>query len=157
MTKAINDTADSCKLLNILLNLWAINIICMKSCVREWNTILIQVVANRNLSTERITTAIQIYLVIIVIISLYHHRNVKISFIDSIDNTNLVTEVRQTYQYAVNLLTICLKLLCHQQTIFQSLNGTASCHSCIFRKNYILVTTFIKNTKYLLANVLCQF
>ena len=46
----------------------------MKSCVSEWNSILIEVVANGNLSAECITTAVEVNLVVIVVASLNEYR-----------------------------------------------------------------------------------
>ena len=78
----------------------------MQCSVCEWNTILVKVVANRNLSAEGITATIKVYLVVLIIACLYQYRNMQVSNADSIDDTYLESEVRKRYDDTVYTVTV---------------------------------------------------
>ena len=95
MTQSIDNTAYSRELLQVLHKQVGVDAVSVLAGQREWNTILVEVVANRNLSAESITATVKIDLVVIVIACLNEYRNVQLSTCNGIDNTNLESEVRQ--------------------------------------------------------------
>lgn len=50
----------------------------MESCVCERNAILVEVVANRNLSAERVTAVVKVNLVVLVVTSLNEYRDIQL-------------------------------------------------------------------------------
>ena len=67
----------------------------MKGGISKRNAVLIQVIAYGNLTTERVTTAIQINFIILVITCLNQNRNIQIGHTNGIDDTDFKTEIGQ--------------------------------------------------------------
>ena len=67
----------------------------MKGGIGKGDTILIEVVAYRDLPAESITAAVEIHLVVLVITSLHQDGDVQLRIVDGIDDTDLEAEVRQ--------------------------------------------------------------
>ena len=67
----------------------------MKGGISKRNAVLIQVIAYGNLTTECVTTAIQINFIILVITCLNQNRNIQIGHTNGIDDTDFKTEIGQ--------------------------------------------------------------
>ena len=67
----------------------------MQRGVGKGDAILIEVVANRYFTAERIASAIQIHFIVIIVAGLNHDGHVEISIADGIDDTDFKTEVWQ--------------------------------------------------------------
>ena len=107
MTQASYNTAYAGELIDVLLELLAIDAVGVEAGEREGNAILIEVVADRDLAAECIATAVEVNLVVVVVTGLHKHGHIQFGTEDGIDDTNLITKVRKTHQNAINLVAVC--------------------------------------------------
>ena len=105
----------------------------MQRRVGEGDAILVEIVADTDLSAESITAAVKIHLVVLVVASLHHDGHVQVGIADSIDDTNLETEVRQRHHDAVYLVAVFAELFTNLQSVLAGLDATAACRRSILR------------------------
>ena len=115
----------------------------MQLRIGEGNTILIEVVANRNLATEGVTTAVEIHLVVLVVASLHQYGHVELGASNGVDDTHLEAEVRQRHDDTVDLITILAEELGALATILHRLHGTIR-QGLGHIQNHITVTGLLK-------------
>ena len=106
MLQTVHHTADGRKLVDVLYQQRVVNAVGVEGGVGEGNAILIEVVADRNLSTESITALVECHFIILVVTSLYQNRNAKVGHRDSVNYANFKTEVGQRHDDTVNLITV---------------------------------------------------
>ena len=111
----------------------------MERGVCEGNAILVQVIAYGDFSTECVAPGVEVYLVVLVVTSLYENRHIQLGTRYGVDNTNLKAEVRQGDDDAVNLITVLAEELGTLLTVGNGLHG-ASCRCVLLVEDDITVT-----------------
>ena len=106
MLQTVHHTADGRKLVDVLCQQRVVNAVGVEGGVGEGNAILIEVVADGNLSAESITALVERHLVVLVVAGLYQNGYAEVGHRNSVDDANLETEIRQRHDDTVNLITV---------------------------------------------------
>ena len=157
MTQASYNTANAGELIDVLLELLAIDAVGVEAGEREGNAILIEVVADRDLAAECIATAVEVNLVVVVVTGLHKYGHVQFGTEDGIDDTNLVAEVGKTHQDAVNLVAVCAEEFSVLDTVLERLDGARTRRGGILGKDDIFITFLVERLEQLLLYVFCEF
>ena len=157
MTQATYDTAYAGELIDVLLELLAIDAVGVEAGERVGNAILIEVVADRDLAAECIATAVEVNLVVVVVTGLHKHGHVQFGTEDGIDDTNLITEVGKTHQDAVNLVAVCAEEFSILDTVLKRLDGARTRRGGILGKDDIFITFLVERLEQLLLYVTSEF
>ena len=80
--------------------------------IGEAHSILVEVVSDRELAAKRITPAVDVHLVDLVIAGLKEDRNVQPRFIDKLGDRDLIAEIGQANDQPVDRLTFVAKMPC---------------------------------------------
>ncbi len=157
VAQADHYAADASKLIDILLELLAIDAVSVETGEGEGDAILIEVVADRNLAAEGIATAIQINLVVVVVAGLNEHGHIEFGTEDGVDDTNLIAEIGKTDQNTVDLIAVGAEELCILDAVLKGLDGTGARWSSILGKDDIFVALLVERLEQLFLNVSCEF
>ena len=144
MTQASYNAANAGELIDVLLELLAIDAIGVEAGEGEGDAILIKIVANRDLATECIATAVEVNLVVVVVTSLHKYGHVQFGTEDGVDDTNLISEVGKTHQDAVNLVAVCAEEFSVLDTVLERLDGARTRRGGILGKDDIFITFLVE-------------
>ena len=157
MLQSVHHAAYGRKLVDVLCQQRVVDAVGMEGGVGKGNAILIEVVADGNLTAESIATLIKRHLIILVVASLYQNGHAEVSHRDGVDDSNLETEIRQRHDDTVNLITVLAEKFGALQSILAGLDRTGACGGCILWKDDIVVAFVFERLEQLLAHIACKF
>jgi hypothetical protein len=120
----------------------------------ERNIVLIKVVANRYFSAIGIPSAVQAYLVVIVVAGLYQNGNLEFSQIQGVNNTYFETEIGQGNQYSIDAVAVFPEKFGAFDAVFPGFDTAGGCLT--FIENNVGVTGFGKAFQQRFSHVFGQ-
>ena len=98
------------------------DVACMACRIGEAHAVLVEVVGDREFAAKRVTPAVDVDLVDLVIAGLKQDRDVQPRFIDKLGDRDLVAEIRQANDQPVNRLTLLAKMPCIKAPVLARLH-----------------------------------
>ena len=123
MPEAAHDPACSSESIEIAGEFLSADVACMARRIGEAHSVLVEVVGDREFAAKRVTPAVDVDLVDLVIAGLKQDRDVQPRFIDKLGDRDLVAEIRQANDQPVNRLTLLAKMPCIKAPVLPRLHG----------------------------------
>jgi hypothetical protein len=90
--------------------------------IGEAHAVLVEVVGDRDLAAKRVTPAVNVHLVDLVIAGLKQDRNVEPRLVDKLGDRNLVPEIRQADDQPVDRVALFAKMFCIEAGVLPRLH-----------------------------------
>ena len=153
MTQAVHHAADAGELDDVGLHQRVVDVVGVQGGIGERDTVLIQVVADRDLAAESVAAVIQVHFVVVVVIGLDQDGHIQVGLVDGVDDTDFKAEVRKRDDDAVDFLAVGLELGGHLQAVFTGFDGRASGRSGILGEDHVVITALVQHAEQFLAHV----
>ena len=121
--QALDGAADAREAVEVGGELVAGDVGGMRRRVGEVDAVLVEVVAHRELAAERVAPAAQVDLVEFVVRRLHEHRHIELRPLDRFDDGDLVAEVGQEDDEAVDIVAVLVEQLHVLAHVFLGLDG----------------------------------
>ena len=143
VTETVHHAADACELGDVALHEGIVYVVGVICGVGEGNSVLVKVVADRNLAAESVAAAIEVNLVVVIVVSLYKDGDAQIGFVDGVDDSDFETEVGKGDDDAVDVVSVFLELGGHLKAVFTGLDAGTSGRGSILGEDHIVIIQLV--------------
>ncbi|MCJ7659819.1 MAG: hypothetical protein MUO67_11770 [Anaerolineales bacterium] len=148
-------TADPGEEIQVLNKVIAFDRVSMERSIGKGNAVLVEVVAHRQFSAKGVPPFSHAELVEIVVTSLNQHRHIELGHVEGFYNSQLVAEVGQNDDDAVDLVGVLMEQVSAELGMFTRFDRPT--RRRVPRSDHILVTIYLHNLEQLGAHTHGQF